>query len=44
MIALGRFGQPEEVAAATAFLVSPDADYVSGVTLPVTGGQYGGMG
>lgn len=44
MIALGRFGRPEEVAAATAFLVSPDADYVSGVTLPVTGGQYGGMG
>ena len=44
MIALGRFGRPDEVAAATAFLVSPDADYVSGVTLPVTGGQYGGMG
>lgn len=44
MIALGRFGRPEDVAAATAFLVSPDADFVSGVTLPVTGGQFGGMG
>ena len=44
MISLGRFGQPDEVAAVTAFLVSPDSDYVSGVTLPVTGGQFGGMG
>ncbi|HEX5016216.1 MAG TPA: SDR family oxidoreductase [Actinomycetes bacterium] len=44
MISLGRFGQPEDIAAATAFLVSPDSDYISGVTLPVTGGQFGGMG
>lgn len=44
MIALGRFGRPEDVAAVTAFLVSPDADFVSGITLPVTGGQFGGMG
>ena len=44
MISLGRFGQPEDVAAATAFLVSPDSDFISGVTLPVTGGQFGGMG
>ena len=44
MIALGRFGEPEDVANATAFLVSPDSDYISGVTLPVTGGQFGGMG
>ena len=44
MISLGRFGQPDDVAAATAFLVSPDSDYISGVTLPVTGGQFGGMG
>lgn len=42
-IALGRFGQPEDVAAVTAFLVSPDSDFVSGVTIPVTGGQLGGM-
>ena len=44
MIALGRFGQAEDIANVTAFLVSPDSDYVSGVTLPVTGGQFGGMG
>lgn len=44
MIALGRFGQPEDIAAVHAFLVSPDADFVSGVTIPVTGGQFGGMG
>jgi len=44
MIALGRFGDPEDIANVTAFLVSPDSDYVSGVTLPVTGGQFGGMG
>jgi 3-oxoacyl-[acyl-carrier protein] reductase len=44
MIAIGRTGYPEDVAGVHAFLVSPDADYVSGVTIPVTGGQYGGMG
>jgi len=44
MISLGRFGQPGDIAAATAFLVSPDSDFISGVTLPVTGGQFGGMG
>jgi 3-oxoacyl-[acyl-carrier protein] reductase len=44
MISVGRFGQPEDVAAVHAFLVSPDADFVSGVTIPVTGGQFGGMG
>jgi 3-oxoacyl-[acyl-carrier protein] reductase len=44
MISLGRFGQPEDVANVHAFLVSPDADFVSGVTIPVTGGQIGGMG
>jgi 3-oxoacyl-[acyl-carrier protein] reductase len=44
LISLGRFGQPEDVANVHAFLVSPDADFVSGVTIPVTGGQLGGMG
>lgn len=43
LIALGRLGVPEDVANVTAFLVSPDADFVSGVTVPVTGGQLGGM-
>ena len=44
LIALGRFGQPEDIANVHAFLVSPDADFISGVTIPVTGGQLGGMG
>lgn len=43
MISLGRLGQPEDIANVTAFLASSDSDFVSGVTIPVTGGQLGGM-
>ena len=36
--ALGRSGQPEEVAAAIAFLASDEASYVTGQTINVSGG------
>lgn len=36
---MGRAGQPAEVAPAYVFLASNDASYVSGATLPVTGGM-----
>jgi len=36
--ALGRAGEPEEVAAAIAFLASDEASYVTGQTLNVSGG------
>jgi 3-oxoacyl-[acyl-carrier protein] reductase len=39
-IPLGRLGQPEDVAAAVAFLASPGAAYISGATIHVNGGMY----
>lgn len=39
-IPLGRLAQPEEVAHAVAFLASPMAGYITGVTLHVNGGMY----
>ena len=37
-IPMGRVGQPEELWGAVAFLLSPLASYVTGVTLPIDGG------
>ncbi|MBN9461791.1 MAG: 3-oxoacyl-ACP reductase FabG [Burkholderiales bacterium] len=39
-IPLGRLGTPEDVAVAVAFLASPQAGYITGVTLHVNGGMY----
>jgi 3-oxoacyl-[acyl-carrier protein] reductase len=36
---LRRLALPEDVAAAVAFLVSPDAGYITGETIRVNGGQ-----
>lgn len=39
-IAVERFGTPQEVAHACAFLASPEASYITGHTLHVNGGLY----
>ena len=36
---LGRLGQPFEIAATVAFLLSPAAGYITGTTIPVEGGS-----
>jgi 3-oxoacyl-[acyl-carrier protein] reductase len=41
-IPLGRMGSPTDVAHAVAFLVSDNAGYITGATLPVNGGLYMG--
>jgi 3-oxoacyl-[acyl-carrier protein] reductase len=42
-IPLGRFGKPEEFAAAVAFLASERASYITGVSLAVDGGCIKGL-
>lgn len=39
-IPLGRLGNPEDIAAAVAYLASDDASYVTGQTIHVNGGMY----
>ena len=40
VIAMKRFGKPEDVAAAIRFLASDDAQYITGHVLSVNGGMY----
>ncbi|MCL1973397.1 MAG: 3-oxoacyl-ACP reductase FabG [Bacteroidetes bacterium] len=40
LIPLNRFGKPEEVADAVAFLASPKASYITGEVLSINGGLY----
>jgi 3-oxoacyl-[acyl-carrier protein] reductase len=39
-IALGRLGQPQDIAQAVAFLAGPGASYITGETLHVNGGMH----
>lgn len=41
-IPLGRWGRPNDQAQAVLFLVSPNADFITGVDLPVDGGNLAG--
>ncbi len=39
-IPVGRFGRPEDIARAVAFLAAEESGFITGANLPVNGGQY----
>ena len=39
-VAIRRLGTPEDVAEAVAFLAGPNASYITGVALNISGGLY----
>jgi NAD(P)-dependent dehydrogenase (short-subunit alcohol dehydrogenase family) len=43
VIPLGRIGTAEDIAHATLFLASDEANYITGVALPVDGGRTAGL-
>jgi NAD(P)-dependent dehydrogenase (short-subunit alcohol dehydrogenase family) len=43
-IPAGRFARPEEIGALVAFLMGPQAAYITGATLPIDGGLTASMG
>lgn len=43
VIPLGRIGEPDDIAAATLFLASDEAKYITGAALPVDGGRTAGV-
>jgi NAD(P)-dependent dehydrogenase (short-subunit alcohol dehydrogenase family) len=43
-IPAGRFATPDDIGALVAFLMSPQAAYITGATIPIDGGLMASMG